>query len=134
MAEWTEKEWGPLRDMVFRLCEAPGTPGDEEEAAKAVEKEVRRCLPGAQIQRDSWEICWYILGIGRLPGRFYWTRIWIRLGCSSPAWRIPAFALGPLRRGGPAGLAGQCGDGAWQGTGLWDCVLQAAAFVEWGRG
>lgn len=53
MAEWTEKEWGPLRDMVFRLCAAPGTPGDEEEAAKAVEKEVRRCLPGAQIQRDT---------------------------------------------------------------------------------
>ena len=121
-----------LQELLFALCAAPGTPGDESEAAQARrmgafrlrrngDRPHGKChLPHRKPNRPTAD------SLGRPPGSsgLIVTRI----------ENERLFARRPLRRHGPPGPPGQPGHRVWQGTVDRDCLLHAPASDRVRRG
>ena len=55
-----------LQELLFALCAAPGTPGDESEAARRAAWELSDC---GETEIDR---------MGNVNSRFSWTPTWIK--------------------------------------------------------
>lgn len=66
-----------LKELVFRLCKAGGTPGDESAAAAAAAREFQDVLKRTQMR---WGICWLLWGIQNQKITFCWMHTWIKSG------------------------------------------------------